>query len=50
MSLTKDYILCSFQFSLRYGCQIWGQNQGKIVEAIERTKKWNNEVADNLDK
>ena len=27
-----------FDSHLRYGCQIWGQKQSKIVEEIERTR------------
>ena len=32
-------IYCAhFDFHLRYGCQIWGQIQNKVIEAIERTQ------------
>ena len=40
ISFTKNYISYPFSYSpkhLRCECQIWGQNQSKIVEAIKRT-------------
>ena len=36
--LLRTIYYALFDTHLRYGCQIWGQNQSKIVEAIERTQ------------
>ena len=36
--LLRTIYYALFDTHLRYGCQIWGQNQSKIVEAIKRTQ------------
>ena len=36
--LLRTIYFALFDSHIRYGCQIWGQNQSKIVEVIERTQ------------
>ena len=36
--LLRTIYYALFDTHLRYGCQIWGQNQSKIVEAIKKTQ------------
>ena len=36
--LLRTIYYALFDTHLRYGCQIWGQNQSKIVEVIKRTQ------------